>query len=561
MNDYGLNRCHVQHYSPGVLVGNWYEDMTLREDELRLHKGRQIAASQNPGKTSTNVVAQSMMCARLDEPTVLSGSVGDVIRLGVPFAIMNEKTSAVLAVDMSAMLAPGHQQYYLAASPNTAPRVRSTWVVQRSRDEHNIAFNKNRPDILHYGQRIRIANEGASPDGFLYVTSALASGLHSTERQFVSASLNACADNVFVVSRSVTNRQDVHFGTPVKIGDPIVLLHSITNTPLACHGEKRSTSYGSEYELTCGYSTTYHSRSLGAVATSPENIFRFAVEGVEEAPRIQSRSVRPSVASFSTNTNSILEELIERIRSGALEVGGRIGFRSFAISLGVACNEHRITSMDRNGLSAAIGRLGIQLAPVELDALMKRFDSTGNNTIVVQEFLDELRGNMNAVRAKAVVHTFQQLVIEGEGSVVFSDMHCLYRANAMHHPSVLDHLISPEEVVFDFESCWPGRIGCKIGTVTLNEFFEYYNDISAAVESDERFIAILKNCWAIPATSSYLSGKPQRVIQVVHGDDTATSVPVPDSLLLDTNDGSAVRRLLIQHGLRNVKDFSISRTM
>ena len=35
------------------------------------------------------------------------------------------------------------------------------------------------------------------------------------------------------------------------------------------------------------------------------------------------------------------------------------------------------------------------------------------------------------------------------------------------------------------------------GIVTFEEFVEYYRDISASVESDEMFAAIMKSAWKI----------------------------------------------------------------
>ncbi|GET93393.1 hypothetical protein, conserved [Leishmania tarentolae] len=559
---------NVQQYSPGVLIGNWFEDIALREDQLKLYKNQRHVAMENPEKAATNAVARSILASQLEEPTTVVAVKGEDVRIGQPYSLVNDKTQSVLALDLmtDGGTSSQSQQYTLSGALVSGPQVRSTWTLLRCEDEHNHSYNRSSLDVLHYGQRVRIANENVSPEGFLYVQSSLSSGLHSSQAQYAVAALNTCADNVFVVSRAGTVRDDVHFGFPVKVGDGVVFLHSLTNLPLACNGERVATSYGMEYAITCGYTTDYCSRSRGAVVVKPENIFYFSGgDGSDPAlmkSRMSIKHLSRSSTALKMTAGTGVTVLLERIRQGALAIGGRIGFRSLSIALGVACNEQRQRRfLDSNGLRKAIARLGVLLSPIEVDVLMKRFDTTGNNVVCAQDFLAELRGTMPLVRMQAVIYAYQQLSIEGRGSVEFKDMRSLFCLNAAIIPDVVDGVIQREEAVLDFESCWPGRVGCKIGTVTLDEFVEYYTDLSPAEESDERFCELLQKSWAVPATSTYLSGEPHRLLTVTYDDKPTETVSLPDTLVLDTQDRNAVKRLLIQRGLRGVKDFTVSTTM
>ncbi|XQJ31780.1 hypothetical protein NXY56_007905 [Leishmania guyanensis] len=568
MADLTMAHSNVQKYSPGVLVGNWFEDIAMREDQLKLYKAQRHAAAEHPEKTATNAVARSMLASQLAEPTTVVAVKGDDVRIGQPYWVINQKTQAALALDLGTGggASSQSQQYALSGSSASGPQVRSTWTLLRCKDEHNHSYNRSNPSVLHYGQRIRLANENASAEGFLYVQSSRSSGLRSSEVQYAVAALNACADNVFVVSCAGTVRDDVHFGSPVKVGDGVVLLHSLTNLPLACNGEHVGTSYGMEYAVTCGYTTDYYSRSRGAVVVKPENVFYFSGGGDADPalmkPRTTSKPSSRSTTILTMTTDSGVAALVERIRQGALVIGGRIGFRSLSIALGVACNEQRQRRfLDRNALRRAIAGLGVWLSPMETDVLMKRFDTAGDNVVCAQDILAELRGTMPLVRMQAVIYAYQQLSIEGRGSVEFKDMHSLFCLNVATIPDVVDGVIQRAEAVRDFESCWPGRVGCKIGTVTLDEFVEYYADVSPAEKSDERFCKLLLQSWAIPATSAYLSGVPHRLLTVTYDDKPTETVRLPDSLVLDTHNREAVRRLLIQCGLRGVKDFAVSTDM
>lgn len=564
MDDFGLSRGNVQQYSPGVLVGNWYEDMKLREDQLKLYRSQKNAAAQEKGVNAFAATTTTTPAGRLQEATKITAENGSEVCFGQPYLIVNAKTQAALAMDvLPSSSNGGSASCVLTASCTAGPQVRSTWTLHRCKDEHNLSYNRNRPDALHYGQRVRLANENASPDGFVYVQSSLQSGLRSSQTQHAAAALHANADSVFIVARPGTAREDLRNGGIVRVGEQVVFLHSLTNLPLACCGARTDTSFGTEFVVTCEYVSDHFSRAHGAVVTKPENLFTFGAGAEGGSPtQTLSKSASATSAALSMTTGSGVAELLERIREGALKIGGRVGFRSLSIALGVACSERRARRLlDRNGLSGAIARLGVRLSPVEVDVLMKRFDTTGNNVICAQELLSELRGTMEQERLRSVIYAYQQLMIEGKGSVEFPEIHRLFCANAGTLPDVVDGLLQREEAVLDFESCWPGRVGCKIGTVTLDEFVEYYNDVSPAEESDARFCETVQKAWAVPASSSYLTAGPRRVISVVHDDDSTQEVPIPDSLVLDTRDKEVVRRLLVQHGLCNVRDFRVSERM
>jgi hypothetical protein len=47
----------------------------------------------------------------------------------------------------------------------------------------------------------------------------------------------------------------------------------------------------------------------------------------------------------------------------------------------------------------------------------------------------------------------------------------------------------------EFMSLWDTQV--KDGIVTLDEFMEYYKDISASVDNDDEFVLIVKNAWKL----------------------------------------------------------------
>ncbi|RNF06030.1 EF hand family protein [Trypanosoma rangeli] len=537
-------------YSPGVLIGNWYEEMRAREDKVSFYKSVAKIGGTHGGASLA-----------LTEATDL-GDLKDVVVIGQPLQLVNVATGAALALDTALRFAPKPpHQFLVTAADAPQPQVRSTWVLHRAKDENNIAYTKelHEEHVLHYGQRVRIANEDASPDGFCYLRSGVRDIGHAGQ-QLLTAALGACKDDVFVVVKPGERRDDICDGAPVQLGDAVAFFHAATNQPIRCTRVQQSTSFGYEFEVSCSFPDVTHSRSLAAVTSHPENLF--FIGGATQAAQksvsssataaLRSRSDRSKGVSLMMSSGIGLDLVIARIREGALRFGGRLGLRTFSKALRTACNEHRRTLLSREQLLRGVHLMGVVMQPMELDAVFKRLDRVGDGLVVAQDFLREVRGDAPPHRLDAVIEAFQRLTIEGGGSVDYKDMLSLYRFNASQLPDVEEGVISVAEAVFDFVNSWPGKN--DMATVTLEEFVAYYTDVSPAVDDDARFLATLQRCWTIPETNAYKSGQPRRHVTVFHTDDTTDIIAIPDSLVIDIRDAAIVREVLLQHGVRDIKD-------
>ncbi|EAN94155.1 hypothetical protein C3747_17g609 [Trypanosoma cruzi] len=535
-------------YSPGVLIGNWYEEMRVREDKVTFYRSSYQTDKTHWGAT-----------LNLSEETYLDG-LKDFVLLGQSLQLVNVATEAALALDMAPKFSPKPNHYLVTAVDTPQPQVRSTWVLHRAKDENNIAYTKQlkEENVLHYGQHVRIANEEASLDGFCYLNSGVLDIGHPG-KQPLTAVLGANKDNVFVIVKPGEKRDDIRDGGPVRLGDAVALFHASTNRPICCTKSLKNTSFGYEFEVSCAFSGNKHSRSLAAVALHPENLFIIGGSTHKARTNIPA-SVNTSLKSSSGLSNKMLsmssgiglELIMARIREGSLRFGGRLGFRTLSKALGTACNEQRTTLLNREQIHHSIRLMGVAIQPMELDAIFKRFDRDGNGLIVAQQLLRELRGELPPHRLDAVICAFQLLTIEGGGSVEYKDMLNLFKFNVFLQPDVEEGVISCEEAIFDFINCWPGKNDTS--TVTLEDFVAYYTDVSPAIENDERFVTTVQRSWTIPETDAYRSGRPRRHVTVIHTDDTAETIEIPDSLVLNLHDFVAVRDVLLQHGVKDIKE-------
>lgn len=509
---------------------------------------------------------------------------GPRVPLGVPLMIRSVKTGAALALDCTARPGQGPYDALVTASPSTVPVVRTTWTIFPCLDENNMAYRSDwmgEGRILHYGQRVRIGNENITEMGTYCLQGDLENGYQSSVPRKVKASMGACADSVFMVGRPAHRRGDpTSDGYPVRMGDPITLIHVASNQPLCCMGEDArrdggrgrgqlvspvhvTTRFGVEYAVNCMLERNGRfGVSRADVVVLPENMFFFATGSEADGPRTKSQQNSVCLDQIlPMSCGDGLDRIIGEIRAGAIKMGGRLGLRPLSLALGTAGAEGRYPFfLDRPGLVERFTKLGIYLLPGQLDAMMSALDHTGNHTVNALELMSLLRaGTMNPYRMKAVVTAFQRLLMEGKGGVEFTDMFHLYCENSHGHPDVMDGLISRAEACKDFEVCWPSHIiNTKLGTVRLDEFTTYYADISPAVYDDRRFCATLRNCWMIPLTDAYRKGIPFRVIEVEHNNGEKKSVRVPNTMVLNPENRDGILRMLYQHGLTDIKDFSVS---
>ena len=74
--------------------------------------------------------------------------------------------------------------------------------------------------------------------------------------------------------------------------------------------------------------------------------------------------------------------------------------------------------------------------------------------------------------------------------------------NVLSHPEVASGAKSEHDVYMEFMSLWDTQV--KDGVVTLDEFMQYYRDISASCDSDEEFCAIMDAAWKLNEWMKYI---------------------------------------------------------
>eukprot|EP00743_Colponemidia_sp_Colp-15_P002436 GILK01002640.1.p1 GENE.GILK01002640.1~~GILK01002640.1.p1 ORF type:complete len:539 (-),score=79.70 GILK01002640.1:115-1674(-) len=195
----------------------------------------------------------------------------------------------------------------------------------------------------------------------------------------------------------------------------------------------------------------------------------------------------PLTASVSTRTPP--RSVFEKIKLHVLK----------RTSHGVRHLSHLIAQADRDQhgfltrreFSWCLKQAGVDLAPAELDLLVKYYDIKGQDRIDYGQFVLDVRGDLNQARFDLIQRAWSQIDREGTGHASADDLLNAY--DATKHPKVLAGDWRPEQACDDLLSQWsPSR---EDGHITYEDFENFYRDVGASIARDDEFEVLVRNCW------------------------------------------------------------------
>jgi len=130
--------------------------------------------------------------------------------------------------------------------------------------------------------------------------------------------------------------------------------------------------------------------------------------------------------------------------------------------------------------------------------LFNLFDIDWDGWISYDEFLRTVVGEMNEFRKELVRTAFKKFDRDGNGRVELNDIKNTY--SAANHPDVKNGRRTEDEILMEFLDTfelhhWMRHQSAKDSFVTLEEFIEYYNNISCSIDNDETFELMINNSW------------------------------------------------------------------
>ena len=187
------------------------------------------------------------------------------------------------------------------------------------------------------------------------------------------------------------------------------------------------------------------------------------------------------------------ESVLEKMRA-MLKKRGADGIQGLARNFRI-CDTNGSGQLDEEEMAKCFRLCKIGLSPEEADAIFHVFDTGGNGTVSFEEFLRAIRGRMSPPRKALVVKVFNALdgAGDGSGTLTVDDIAPYY--NAAEHPSVKAGDKTEQQILEELLMGFEGRSGDRDGTVTLNEWVGYYEEISAGIDEDDLFGGMIAGTW------------------------------------------------------------------
>lgn len=461
-------------YSHKTKIGNWYEDMELEEIKVTDYE----KTKANFGKTQKRV------------PQTFSED--GLLHFGNNVMLSNKKTTGVLVMDGTAKLTGYDEAFAVTTTPIvTGPNSRN--IVTITRYEEKDGFQG---DNVHYGQKIKFTCNSQFHSRKLYLHSCQASpSLHApkTRNQDVRVSLKDVYDCVWEIEHVDPKVRFEMYGEVVPANEPVLIKHSNTNHYLASDSVKVKNHYGDEFEvsvksycqqkktqnlalektgmITSDVPTRYQQdQNLWMICTAPDPSYSQPIDGDEEY-------------TFEDLLRDIKNRLLERSSFGIRGLG-RI-FR--------AMDDNGNHQLDIDDFRWGLIDFGITITKDEAQQLLKHIDRDGNGTIDFDEFMRFIRGDLNDFRKSLINQAYDKLDVNKDGLVKLDDIAQIY--DASQHPDVMEGKKTEEEVYKEFMEKWDTQE--KDGIITIDEFYDYFRDVSASIDTDEYFEAMMKSAWKL----------------------------------------------------------------
>jgi Ca2+-binding EF-hand superfamily protein len=249
----------------------------------------------------------------------------------------------------------------------------------------------------------------------------------------------------------------------------------------------------------------------------------------------------PDEVVFSPTGNPVLD----RVRRKIIERGGKDGFLGLARCFRVN-DRNRSGSLEVQEMRDAMAKYRVALSAMEMDTIMKNFDTSGDGNIDLTEFLRGVRGPMVSLqRIDIVKKAFQRLEKDNDGRVTLNDIAAAF--DVEKHPDVINKKRTKQEVLREFVSDWDKN---GDGEITWEEFLEYYSNISAGIDSDQYFELMVRNAWHISGGTGVAANTTCRRVLVTFTNG--------DQKVLEITDDLGIRKDNIQEMIRNLNQRGIT---
>jgi len=460
------------------------------------------------------------------EPIPTTDAQDGCVHFGDSLLLRSHGTGGLLQADVADQIQvqEGSRAPVASASLSTGSMLaacpRNTFTVSRVHDDDEFGTSC----FLHYGQVIRLGTSPQLQDQPLYLHSSGNTGGNGATNgntlgegeTLVCLYPRAPASTHWRVLRAEASSDETNGAAePVALGAQIHLENVATGSSVSSDTGVRTTSYGNEWRVFGVESGSTGSTSAWSFVNS-----NWAEDLVDEARRAGGAGtaraavlgvVAPSGADpgeLLLNPVARAEHDLRTLRSEgktkAYEVLARLYPQLRRSGMhGVRRLRRMCTSADTGGrgmlrIQTFLGHLtafDLRINTEERDQLLELFgEEADNNYVDYRRFFALMAPSMLGVREGAVQDAYAKLRDRSAGGLV--EVAMLQRSwDPCCHPDVQKGKLQQSEAMQDFLQQWD--ITSADGLVSSEAFMDYYHDVSAAVESDEAFVELVRRGWGL----------------------------------------------------------------
>ena len=254
-------------------------------------------------------------------------------------------------------------------------------------------------------------------------------------------------------------------------------------------------------------SELFLNKSLSKKQNKPEN--ENSAQKSEEKP--QNVNEQPNLKEVQGNAtkNEFLKEnsvegILNIIREKLCQRGVQ-GICSIARNFRIV-DENNTQTIDFNEFKKACKTFNFGLDDNQMRIAFVAFDRDNTGEIDYDEFIRSIRGEMNEFRQKLVQQAFDTLDVNKNGEISFEEIKNKYNAKA--HPDVISGKKTEDEKLKEFMDTFQETYNYLCGTetdnvITIEEFLEYYENVSMIIDDDAYFEVLLNNAWKLGLNTNY----------------------------------------------------------
>mmetsp|Transcript_10864 Transcript_10864/g.22298 ORF Transcript_10864/g.22298 Transcript_10864/m.22298 type:complete len:890 (+) Transcript_10864:3-2672(+) len=206
--------------------------------------------------------------------------------------------------------------------------------------------------------------------------------------------------------------------------------------------------------------------------------------------------------------------------------GGMIGLsRKFKIMDDSGDGELQMSEFKK-----AMTEMDFDLNDKDLHKLFDHFDTDGGGTISYEEFVQGVRDPLSERRTKLIKLAFNQIDKDGSGVIEAHEVASAY--DPSKHPEVISGKKTPQQVLEEFLRTFDVG-GVVDGSVTLQEFTNYYHNVSASIFNEDYFELMIRNAWHISGGKGQAANSANKRVLVTGSDGKQKVVEINNDLGLD----------------------------